>query len=87
MCLQLVSFAILTTAIITLVRFLAEVTVNVLGQFRFHAEPRFAEVALESFHPRVTISVHFQAPGPPVTFATILAFVWPHACKINGIFN
>lgn len=37
-CLQLVTFAILATAEIALVRFFPDVAVNVLGQLRFHAE-------------------------------------------------
>lgn len=84
-CLQLVTFAILAATEIALVRFFPDVAVNVLGKLRFHAESWLAQVTLESFHTCVTISVHLQAPRPPVTFTAVLAFVRPHPCKKRNV--
>lgn len=79
--LQLISLAILTSADITLVRFLAGVCVNVIRELRLHAEAQLAEIALESLYAGMPISVHLQTPRSPVALAAIFTFIGPDTYK------
>lgn len=85
--LQLVSLAVLTAADVTLVRFLADVRVDVIRQLRLHAEAQLAEVAFELLHAGVSISVHFQTPGSPVALSAIFTFIGSDAWKLNWLCN
>lgn len=81
--LQLISFTVLTTANITLVRFLAGVRINVIRQFCLHAETQLAEVAFELLYTGMSIPVHLETPGPPVALAAIFALIGPDTCKLS----
>lgn len=84
--LQLISLAILTFADITFVRFLTGVCVNVIREFRLHAEAQLAKIALKSFYAGMPISVHLQTPRSPVVLAAIFTFIGPDTYKSNSYF-
>lgn len=81
--LQLISFTVLTTANITLVRFLAGMRINMIRQLCLHAEAQLAEVALELLYTGMSIPVHLETPGPPVALAAIFAFIGSDTCKLS----
>lgn len=84
--LQLISLAILTSADVALVRFLTDVCVNVIREFRLHAETLLAEIALKSLYAAMPISVHLQTPSSPVALAAIFTFIGPDTYKSSSYF-
>jgi len=83
--LQLISLAVLTSANVAFVRFLADVRVDVIRELCLDAETQLAEVALELLYASVPVSVHLQSPGSPVALAAIFAFVGPDTCKLKQL--
>lgn len=72
---QLISLAVLTSAGIALVRFLASVRVNMIRELRLHAEAQLAEIAFELLYASMSIPMHFQTPRSSVTFAAVFTLV------------